>query len=1066
MRRAGQLRPRRAPVVLLGVFACAFAAHANPIMVTSLADPGNPDDELLTLREVLQSVAVVGQRSTTSETVITFAPELSGGTIALVAPLPAIAAGQIVIDGDLDDDAVPDIGIDASGSGSTSVLKLISPGNTIVGLAFGNCRGVAVEIEGPQSTGNVIRCCHVGGSADVAGLADNGVGVRLAVGAALNEIGPDNTFRGNGVAIELDEGIQNRIVGNVIVGLASPSPQADDEEERIGVLLRNGSCLNTIGDAGGGLGNSIGGELTYAVLIGRDGAPCDGNVVRNNEIAILPGDPVAPGQVGETTGQPDTRGQTSIPVSLDGPATGPGAGLTGCALRIDNAATGNVIGPDNRLAGAVVDAVRVLGSGTAGNVIHENVIGSPGVSSVPNPQRDGIHIAEGASGNIVGPGNVIVGNGRHGVTVRGKESIHNRITRNAIYGNAGAGIALLDGANDGIAAPRITEASLFLLRGVANVPDGSLIELFADNEDEGRTYLGDAVVTAGEFSFSGVLPVEGNISATATDPDGATSRFATLLRGLAEIVIDGPRCVPSETNSNYVCTAYYWDAPPEIVTESATWSVSPDELAAITGSGELSTAAVIGAELISIEAEFSLGDASVEARLDVLVIGDEFEDCNSNGLPDVCELSVASEAELFSLGVDVPEDVVGSKGDYPEGYFVPDAALNQLYHIPLAGGLPTVFSTELSSPIGAAFVPGEFGGAGYRLFVAGNQADSRPGWDVVVVAPDGTTTPFADLPGLGAVGLTYVPEAMGGPSAGCLLVTGRPNASEYALYRVSESGSAQQVTGRVGSGTLFTPAIAPSAFGSLANYVFVGNSVGNEIYAIDPNTYEWFTFARLPLEPAQSGLRQISFSPAGWAAGIDAALDMQSVMLVSIAGANLGGPGPGAVAVLDQYGRRIAVLKGGPNGTEINPRGIAFAEDEILISDSATEHGWLIRATPSDFGLNDCDQDGVPDPCQIAAGALDCNHNGIPDTCDLQDGVSVDTDFNGVPDECQYVPGDVNCDGAVNNLDIDPFVAALRGAGIYATSYPDCSHLLADINDDGKVDNFDIDPFILLITGD
>lgn len=61
--------------------------------------------------------------------------------------------------------------------------------------------------------------------------------------------------------------------------------------------------------------------------------------------------------------------------------------------------------------------------------------------------------------------------------------------------------------------------------------------------------------------------------------------------------------------------------------------------------------------------------------------------------------------------------------------------------------------------------------------------------------------------------------------------------------------------------------------------------------------------------------------------------------------------------------------------------------------------------------------------------------------------------------------GDMNCDGAVNNFDIDPFVIALTVPEAYATAYPDCSIILADVNDDGVVNNFDIDPFVMLLTG-
>jgi hypothetical protein len=61
--------------------------------------------------------------------------------------------------------------------------------------------------------------------------------------------------------------------------------------------------------------------------------------------------------------------------------------------------------------------------------------------------------------------------------------------------------------------------------------------------------------------------------------------------------------------------------------------------------------------------------------------------------------------------------------------------------------------------------------------------------------------------------------------------------------------------------------------------------------------------------------------------------------------------------------------------------------------------------------------------------------------------------------------GDVNCDGLVNNGDIDAFVLALTDAPAYAATYPGCDILAADVNGDGLVNNGDIDAFVALLTG-
>lgn len=55
---------------------------------------------------------------------------------------------------------------------------------------------------------------------------------------------------------------------------------------------------------------------------------------------------------------------------------------------------------------------------------------------------------------------------------------------------------------------------------------------------------------------------------------------------------------------------------------------------------------------------------------------------------------------------------------------------------------------------------------------------------------------------------------------------------------------------------------------------------------------------------------------------------------------------------------------------------------------------------------------------------------------------------------------DTNCDGVVNNFDIDPFVLALTSRALYGAAFPTCDPLSADANQDGVVNNFDVDPFI------
>ncbi len=59
--------------------------------------------------------------------------------------------------------------------------------------------------------------------------------------------------------------------------------------------------------------------------------------------------------------------------------------------------------------------------------------------------------------------------------------------------------------------------------------------------------------------------------------------------------------------------------------------------------------------------------------------------------------------------------------------------------------------------------------------------------------------------------------------------------------------------------------------------------------------------------------------------------------------------------------------------------------------------------------------------------------------------------------------GDMNCDGFVNNGDIDAFVLAITDEAAYNAAFPDCNYNNGDVNDDGFVNNGDIDPFVVLL---
>ena len=59
--------------------------------------------------------------------------------------------------------------------------------------------------------------------------------------------------------------------------------------------------------------------------------------------------------------------------------------------------------------------------------------------------------------------------------------------------------------------------------------------------------------------------------------------------------------------------------------------------------------------------------------------------------------------------------------------------------------------------------------------------------------------------------------------------------------------------------------------------------------------------------------------------------------------------------------------------------------------------------------------------------------------------------------------GDLNCDGAIDFDDIDPFVLALSGEEGYQAQFPDCNYYHGDCNGDREINFDDIDAFVGLL---
>jgi hypothetical protein len=416
---------------------------------------------------------------------------------------------------------------------------------------------------------------------------------------------------------------------------------------------------------------------------------------------------------------------------------------------------------------------------------------------------------------------------------------------------------------------------------------------------------------------------------------------------------------------------------------------------------------------------------------------------------------------LFSSGFVIPEDILQTREPYAPGFVVPDVGLGQVLLVDQSGTVVQVLADGLAAPIGATFAPDEFGGLDNRLFVAirDNLFQS-----VVHIGPDGATETFVSLPTTAASGIIYVPLELGGPAAGTLLVVDQTDTNGEQLgsvHSVRPDGSLTTLFPTFGA-ALFTPALAPPNFGIHGNRMFVGDGLGSRLFAIDLQSLNVELFAEMPLRAGQTGLRQMAFSPKGWAGAIDSDLQGEFVLLLSVAGSNDGYWGvEGAILVLDADAEVVASLTSHSANRPLDPRGLAFVGNELLIANAAD--GSLLRATIEDFAIHDCNGNSVPDSCDLRADtSSDCNSNRIPDECDIADGIEPDCNGNGVIDACDIVnKTSTDCTGNGIPDECERDCDGNRRAD--TCDLADGTHL--DENGNGIPDICDPPPFLFVNTG-
>ncbi len=378
-----------------------------------------------------------------------------------------------------------DFGVLAAG-GVGDVIGGPSPGDAnIIGGLYGSGYGIEIDDSGaPSGTNNYVVQDNFFGT-DPTGMYNFGNDYGIVIeGNAVTQGVADTTVTGNVIDNEFLAGVgifgiaakHNVIEGNMI-GLDSKGTTV--HANGAGVEIAQGAFNNTVGGTSAGAGNVISGNTGDGVLITDSGTT--GNVVEGNYVGT------------EVTG------------------TQPLGNVTGVVIAggaVDNTIGGATAAARNVISGNSDEGVIIQDSGTTGNVVEGNYVGTDVTGSVPLANfEDGVVLSLDGGGNTVG-----------GTTAA---------TANVLSGNVRSGVA-------------------FGLSGSDDVVEGNLIGVNAQD---------NATLTNGSF---GILANGGNAEVIGGTAPGAGNVIGGLSGDGIEIDDSG---APAGTN-NYVIEGNFFGTDP------------------------------------------------------------------------------------------------------------------------------------------------------------------------------------------------------------------------------------------------------------------------------------------------------------------------------------------------------------------------------------------------------------------------------------------------------------------------------------------------------------------------
>ena len=340
------------------------------------------------------------------------------------------------------------LGTESLGNGLSGVTLQNSASNLIVanvlsGNGTSTAGGLGITIAGANAQYNLVQGNLIG--TDFQGstaFPNSGGGVLLFAGAANNTIGGTSQVAGNVISGNTFEGIvaqnapDNSILGNKIGTNAAGTAGLGNGATGISLEQSSGTSI---------IGNLISDNGTKGIAgdgIRMTGPGADDNLVQANRIGT------------------DKTGTFEIGNHEDGVFLESGAA--------NNTIGGTSHGAGNLISGNQGQGIEISGSDSTGNVIAGNIVGlNVAGSATLGNLFDAILITD-ASNTIVGPSNVLSGNGTNGeqgvgLEIEGATAQHNRVFQNLIGTNAKGnqalgnsythGVFLGDGVHDNIIGP-------------------------------------------------------------------------------------------------------------------------------------------------------------------------------------------------------------------------------------------------------------------------------------------------------------------------------------------------------------------------------------------------------------------------------------------------------------------------------------------------------------------------------------------------------------------------------------------------------------------------------------